>query len=109
MFIWEMSLILHTKFFYVALIIKSQKSTVSIESEQKVNLKKTIWFCSLKVLMCQCDGMSEADGKIRDNPAAYIKARSADFDRCVSLELLHHHLQQLTWRSESRVQQQRFF
>lgn len=41
--------------------------------------------------------MSEADGKICANAAADIKARFADLERCVSLGLLHHHLQQLIW------------
>lgn len=46
--------------------------------------------------MCQRDGMSEVDGKICENPGADVKALSANLERCVSLELFHHHLQQLT-------------
>lgn len=50
----------------------------------------------LKGFWCaKCEGMPEVNGKTCENTGADIKAPSANLERCVSMELLHHHIQQL--------------
>lgn len=104
MFIWEISIILNLKF---GLCYSDNKKIKNLLFE--LNLVKSEYEKQpLKVLKCQCDGVSEVDGKICENPGADIQALSANWERCVSLELLHHHLQQLAWHSKLRAQQWRF-
>lgn len=61
-----------------------------------MNIKKNLILLFKGFWYAKCEGKPEVNGKMCENTEADIKALSANLARCVSMELLHHHIQQLT-------------
>lgn len=93
--------------FYVSIITIFFKSTLCIEPGKRMNIKKLILL--FKGWCAKCEGMPEVNAKICENPGGDIKALSAHLERCVSMELLHHHIQQLTQHSSWELSKQDSF